>query len=437
MIKKIVKKIIPQFILNWYYQFFPLLGAILYRFPSKKIAVVGITGTNGKSTTVQLMTDILKQAGISVASMSSVRFQIKEEVSKNKLKMTMPGRFKLQKFLRQAVNNGCQYAILEVTSEGIKQFRHKFINFKTVIFTNLEKEHIESHGSFENYKQAKKKLFQIPGTKISIINLDDGHAEYFLDSPIKEKWGYQIKSKVKNQKSKIIDQYLKTVEGEEIQLFDDHSEFFVRGQRFHIPLVGEFNIYNSLAAISFGLSQGIELDVMAKALEKTEGVSGRMEFVIKEPFRVVVDYAHTPRALENVYKTLSITKLQDSSKRLICVLGSCGGGRDKWKRPVFGSLASQYCDEIILTNEDPYDEDPIGIIEQVAGGIPKEITHKKIFDRREAIRAALIMASPGDTVAITGKGGEPWICVAGGNKIPWDDRQIAKEELSKISSLQK
>ncbi|MCX6737858.1 MAG: UDP-N-acetylmuramoyl-L-alanyl-D-glutamate--2,6-diaminopimelate ligase [Candidatus Parcubacteria bacterium] len=432
MIKKIIKKFIPKFVLNWYYQFFPLLGAILYRFPSKNIIVVGITGTNGKSTTVQLMTDILKQANISVASMSSVRFQVKDDIRKNKLKMTMPGRFKLQKFLRQAVNSGCQYAILEVTSEGIKQFRHKFINFKTVIFTNLEKEHIESHGSFENYKQAKKKLFQVPGIKTSIINLDDSYADYFLDSPNKEKWGYQLKPKTQNPKPKKKEQIINIVEGEDVKLFDDHSEFIVKEQKFNIPLVGEFNVYNSLAAICFGLSQGINLNIIAEALEKTEGVSGRMEFVIKEPFRVVVDYAHTPRALENVYKTLSITKSQNNAKKLICVLGSCGGGRDKWKRPVFGSLASQYCDEIILTNEDPYDEDPIKIIEQVAGGISKEITYKKIFDRREAIRTALNIASSGDTVAITGKGAEPWICVAGGKKIPWDDRQVVREESPKV-----
>ncbi len=431
MIKRIIKKIIPRFILNWYYQFFPLLGAILYRFPSKKIIVVGVTGTNGKSTTVQLITDILKQANIGVASMSSVRFQVKGDIRKNKLKMTMPGRLKLQKFLRQAVNNECQYVILEVTSEGIKQFRHKFINFKTVIFTNLEKEHIESHGSFENYKQAKKKLFQIPNIETSIINLDDSHSDYFLDSPIKEKWGYNIKFKYQNPKSKTNNQNLKIVEAEEVRLFNDHSEFIVKGQKFSIPLVGEFNVYNSLAAISFGLSRDINLEVIAKALKETEGVSGRMEFVIKEPFRVVVDYAHTPRALENVYKTLSIEKFQDSSKKLICVLGSCGGGRDKWKRPVFGSLAGQYCDKIILTNEDPYDEDPIEIVEAVEKGVPENSDYEKIFDRREAIRKALSLAGSGDTVAITGKGGEPWICIAGGKKIPWDDREVVREELKK------
>ncbi len=429
MTKRILKKIIPQFFLNWYYQFFPLLGAVLYRFPSRKIMVVGVTGTNGKSTTVQLVSDVLRQAGFNVASISSIRFQTGDEILPNKLKMTMPGRCKLQRFLRKAVNSGCQYAVLEVTSEGIKQFRHKFINFDATIFTNLEKEHIESHGSFEKYKQAKGKLFQISGIKTSIINLDDGYTDYFLSFPIKEKWGYQMKSKVKSQKLKMKNPNLNIVEGEEIKLFEDHSEFFVNGQDFSISLVGEFNIYNALAAISFGLSQGIDLNVMAEALKKTEGLSGRMEFVIKEPFRVVVDYAHTPKALENVYKTLSIGKPQNGKSKLICVLGSCGGGRDKWKRPVFGALAGQYCDRIILTNEDPYDEDPIQIIEQVEAGVPQGADYEKIFDRREAIKRALSSANPGDTIVVTGKGGEPWICVAGGKKIPWDDRQIVREEL--------
>ncbi|MBU3964223.1 UDP-N-acetylmuramoyl-L-alanyl-D-glutamate--2,6-diaminopimelate ligase [Patescibacteria group bacterium] len=436
MIKRILKKIFPQFLLNWYYQFFPLLGAVLYRFPSRKIVVVGVTGTNGKSTTIQLISDILRQAGFMVASLSSIRFQIGDKTRQNKLKMTMPGRLKMHHFLRQAVNKGCQYAVLEVTSEGIKQFRHKFINFDAVIFTNLEKEHIESHGSFEKYQQAKEKLFQVRGIKSSIVNLDDRYANGFLKFPIEEKWGYMIKPKAKSQKLETESQKPKTetkginiVSGEAIRLFDDHSEFSVKGQGFFIPLVGEFNIYNALAAVSFGMSQGIDLNVMAEALKKTESIPGRMEFVIKEPFKVVVDYAHTPKALESVYKTLSMGKQQNAEKKLICVLGSCGGGRDKWKRPAFGSLAGQYCDKIILTNEDPYDEDPIQIIEEVEAGVPQSANCEKIFDRREAIRRALSLANPGDTVAITGKGGEPWICAAGGKKISWDDRQVAREEM--------
>ncbi|MBU1045620.1 UDP-N-acetylmuramoyl-L-alanyl-D-glutamate--2,6-diaminopimelate ligase [Patescibacteria group bacterium] len=455
MMKRIIKKIIPPFFLNWYYQFFPLLGAVWYRFPSKKLVVVGVTGTNGKSTTIQLVSDILRQAGLKVASLSSIRFQTGDKLWQNKLKMTMPGRLKLHHFLRKAVNSGCQYAVLEVTSEGIKQCRHKFIDFDAAIFTNLEKEHIESHGSFEKYRQAKGKLFQMPGLKCAIVNLDDAQADYFLSFPVKEKWGYTVNPKsnppaslparncciaaggreqaslrsLAGGNAKMENQDLKIVEGEEVNLFEDHSEFSVSGQEFSIPLVGEFNVYNALAAVSFGLSQGLNLDIIAEALKKTAGVPGRMEFVIKEPFRAVVDYAHTPKALENVYQTLSLGKQQDAKKKLICVLGSCGGGRDKWKRPVFGALAGQYCDKIVLTNEDPYDEDPIQIIEAIEAGVPQNADYEKIFDRRAAIKKALSLANPGDTIAITGKGGEPWICAAGGKKIPWDDRQIVREEM--------
>jgi len=167
---------------------------------------------------------------------------------------------------------------------------------------------------------------------------------------------------------------------------------------------------------------------MAVALKKPGKIWGRMEFVIKEPFRAVVDYAHTPKALEGAYKTLSIGK-SGSDRKLICVLGSCGGGRDKWKRPVFGGLASQYCDKIILTNEDPYDENPVKIIEDIEAGLSPGADYEKILDRRGAIKRALELAVVGDTVIITGKGGEPWICVANGRKIPWDDRQIVREEM--------
>jgi len=428
MIKRILKKLIPQVFLNWYYQFFPLWGAVWHRFPSRKLIVVGITGTNGKSTTVQLVSDILRQAGLKVASLSSICFQIGDKISQNKLKMTMPGRLKLQRFLREAVRSNCQYAVLEVTSEGIKQFRHKFINFDAAIFTNLEKEHIESHGSFEEYKKAKGKLFQGPGVKGAIVNLDDSWADYFLGFPVKERWGYTINPKSKIQNPKKETRKLNIVQGEEIGLFEDHSEFIIEGQKFNIPLVGEFNVYNALAAISFGLSQGINLDIMAVALKKPGKIWGRMEFVIKEPFRAVVDYAHTPKALEGAYKTLSIGK-SGSDRKLICVLGSCGGGRDKWKRPVFGGLASQYCDKIILTNEDPYDENPVKIIEDIEAGLSPGADYEKILDRRGAIKRALELAVVGDTVIITGKGGEPWICVANGRKIPWDDRQIVREEM--------
>ena len=210
--------------------------------------------------------------------------------------------------------------------------------------------------------------------------------------------------------------------------------------------MGKFNVSNALAAISLGLSQGIDLLTCQRALEKIKGMPGRMEVVVKEPFRVIVDYAHTPDSLEKVYHTLKTTHYQLPTTHLICVLGSCGGGRDKWKRPKLGEIAAQYCHNIIITNEDPYDENPQKILEEIEDGILKiknlELNknlelkiknYQKILDRREAIKEALKSAQPRDTVIITGKGSEPWMCVAGNKKIPWDDRKVVRQEFRKLT----
>ena len=422
MLKKFLKKFIPVFLLNYYYQFLPFLGALLYRFPSKRLVVIGVTGTNGKSTVVQLITNILREANLKTASASSIRFQINNQEKKNELKMTMPGRLGLQKFLRQAVRAKCQYVVLEVTSEGIKQFRHKFINFNVAVFTNLTKEHIEAHKGFDNYKRAKLELFKQAKDAI-IVNLDDNSADDFLRFETKEKWGYGIKKNDKDRENK----NLKIVKAENIILTQNGSSFTINNALFNLQLLGKFNVYNSLAAICVGLSQGVSLEIAKRALEKTKGVSGRMELVIKEPFKVFVDYAHTPDALENVYKTIQ-------GPRILCVLGSCGGGRDKWKRPEFGKIAAEYCNQIILTNEDPYNEDPTTILEEIEEGLVGFHNYKKIIDRRSAIKEVLHMARNGDIIIITGKGSEPWMCVKGGKKIAWDDRQIVRQEFSKLKS---
>ncbi len=195
-------------------------------------------------------------------------------------------------------------------------------------------------------------------------------------------------------------------------------------------MLGEFNIYNALSAICVALSEGISLETCKSALEKIQGIPGRMEIVIEEPFKVIVDYAHTPDALEKVYETNS--KLKSQNAKLICVLGSAGGGRDKWKRPKMGEIAGKYCDEIILTNEDPYDENPLIIIDEVASGIKNQERLEKILDRKDAIKKALSLAKSKDVVVITGKGCEPWMCITGGKKIPWDDREIVREEFKKL-----
>ena len=405
MIKTIIKKITPRFLLNWYYQFLPVLGALIYRFPSKKLNIIGVTGTNGKSSTVELITSIFQEADIKVASITSIRFQINDNIWKNKLKMTMPGRFKIQKFLRQAVRQGCKYVILEITSEGIKQHRHKLIDFDTAVFTNLNKEHIEAHGSFENYKNEKLKLFKLANTLI--VNLDNEHAESFLNFK-KDKITFSI-----NQES--------DYKGENIELLPNYSSFKIKDKVFKTNLLGEFNIYNCLAAIAVCSNEGIDISIIQKALESIKVIAGRMELVIDTPFKVYVDYAHTPDALENVYKTIK----QTEQGRMICVLGSCGGGRDKWKREEFGKLSSQYCDEIILTNEDPYDENPNQIVEDISKHVTKK--HKKIIDREEAIKESISIAKDNDVIIITGKGSEPWMVVKDNKKIPWDDREIVRE----------
>jgi len=411
MVKQILKRIIPKFFLNWYYQFFPALGALIYGFPSKKLTVIGITGTNGKSTVVELLTSVFQQAGINVCSISSIRFQIKDKVWQNKLKMTMPGRMKIQKFLRQAINQGCKYAIVEVTSEGIKQFRHKFIDFKTAAITNLTEEHIEAHGSFENYKKAKAELFK--NIEVAVVNLDDKNAEYFLSFGAQKKYGFTITGKESE------DRTIKILRAENIT----GPNFSIKNTEINLKLKGRFNIYNALTVACIALSEGIGLQYIKAGLENVKSISGRLEKVIDRPFSVYVDYAHTPDALINVYKTLS------GNGRLVCVLGSCGGGRDKWKRPELGKIAAQYCDKIILTNEDPYDEVPEKILKDIEQGIKNHPNCQLIIDRKEAIKYSLSSAHPGDTVIITGKGREPWMCVANHKKIPWDDRKIVEQKL--------
>jgi len=382
--------------------------------------VIGVTGTNGKSTVVELAAKILEEEGFRVASLSSIKFKIGEKEWQNDLKMTMPGRFKLQKFLKQALNSGCQYVVLEVTSEGIRQHRHRFIDFDVAVFTNLTPEHIEAHGGFENYKRAKGKLFQITKS-LHIVNLDDENTNYFLKFLADKKITYGID---REQFSGGLDSA--KVRAKNIQESENGISFKVKNTEFNLKLLGEFNVYNALAAICIGISQNIDLETCKSALEKIKGIPGRMEKVISEPFKVIVDYAFTPNALEKVYQTLQRTKNKEQRTRLICVLGSAGGGRDKWKRPVLGEIATKYCKEVFVTNEDPYDEDPMEIIEQVAKGAGPRA--KKILDRREVIRAALKLAQPDDIVIITGKGCEPWICVAKGKKIPWDDRKVVREE---------
>ncbi|MFA5838738.1 MAG: UDP-N-acetylmuramoyl-L-alanyl-D-glutamate--2,6-diaminopimelate ligase [Candidatus Paceibacterota bacterium] len=411
-----IKKILPtklfSFLQPIYHYILSFFAALIYRFPSNKITVVGVTGTKGKTSTIEIISAILEEAGLKTALAGTLRFKVGSDTEKNDYKMTMPGRFFIQKFLRRAVKEKCNYVLLEVTSQGIAQYRHKFINFDVIIFTNLSPEHIEYHGSYENYLQTKLKVIKSleksnKKRKVIISNTDDKEGYKFLNADVQEKYPYSKRD---------VEPYKIKKEGLEITVDDIKIE---------PKLSGEFNLYNIVAAIKFVKTQKIHTNIIKYALEKFSGIRGRLEKIEEgQDFTVIVDYAHTPDSLEKVYEVFQ------SSKK-ICVLGNTGGGRDKWKRKEMAKIAKRHCSQIILTNEDPYDENPLEIVSVMK----KEIGDSNcqiIMDRREAIKKALELATTGDAVLITGKGTDPYIMGPNNTKIPWDDASVVREEIRKL-----
>ncbi|MDQ5893651.1 MAG: UDP-N-acetylmuramoyl-L-alanyl-D-glutamate--2,6-diaminopimelate ligase [Patescibacteria group bacterium] len=421
MLDKILNKIRPyiptklfKFLQPPYHYSLALLAALIYRFPSRKIKVIGVTGTKGKSTTTEIINALLEEAGYTTALSNTIRYKIGENSVDNKFKMSMPGRFFVQRLIRKAVSSKCDYIILEMTSQGTLQFRHKFIHLDAFVFTNLSPEHIDSHGSYEKYVAAKVKIADEmmkskKANRIIIANADDKESVRFLACPSEVKATFSTK------------------DAEPFEIKKEGIDFTLGAKTVHSPLSGLFNLYNLLAAIACIRNFGVSDDVMVRAIEKFEGVKGRVEKIkAGQDFNVVVDYAHTPDSLEKLYQVFN-------SSRNICVLGGTGGGRDNWKRKEMGRIADMYCDEVILTDEDPYDEDPNQIVKDVAEGVTGK-TPKIIMDRRAAIAEAIKSAKTGDSVLITGKGTDPYIMGPNGTKTPWSDARIAKEELEKITS---
>lgn len=418
-LKKIIPKKIFHFFQPTYHWLLSFVSAILYRFPSRSLRVIAITGTKGKTSTAEIMNAILEEAGHTTALASSLRFKIGNESRTNTFGMSMPGRGYIQKFLRGAVKKGCDFAVIEMTSEGARQFRHAWIYPDAFIFTNLAPEHIESHGSFELYVKHKQRIpallnSTVKERRIAIINADDAHKDDFTPKKATEVIYYSL------------------TDGEPYSSGDEGISFTLDGVRITSPLTGEFMIRNMIAASRCAQALGIEMPVISRALSKLSLIRGRMEFV-KLPqshpqrnlqtFDVVVDYAHTIESLEALYSSFP-------NKRKICVLGNTGGGRDTWKRPGMAGVADNLCDEIILTTEDPYDEDPLSIIEDMKKGITKK-TPIVIVDRREAIEKAIEIAQPGNVILLSGMGSQQYMCVKNGEKIPWDDVSVAREAIEK------
>lgn len=416
-IERCIPKRLYRFVQPAYHFLLALAGALIYRFPSRQITIIFITGTKGKTSTAEIINAILEADGKKTALLGTLRFKIGERSERNMRKMTIPGRFFIQKFLRDAVTAGCTHAIIEMTSEGAKQFRHRFITADALIFTNLAPEHIESHGSYEAYRDAKLSIARALGTsskkqRFMIANIDDKEGVHFLKVHGVTAVPYGL------------------ADGEPVEADETHICLTFKGEQMTSPLAGLFNASNILGAATCAFALGVPVASIKEGVEHTTKIEGRMEYVSGgQSFPVVVDYAHTPDSLEAVYRTFT-------KHTTVCVLGNTGGGRDKWKRSVMGEIADKYCHTIILTNEDPYDEDPEAILAEIKVGM-KNKKPEIILDRREAIARALALAKEmgkdkSPAVLITGKGTDPFIMGPDGTKLPWDDREVATEELTRL-----
>jgi UDP-N-acetylmuramoyl-L-alanyl-D-glutamate--2,6-diaminopimelate ligase len=356
---------------------------------------------------------IFEEAGHKTALMNSIRFKIGTDSQPNELRMSMPGRFFIQRFLDRARRSGCSVAILEMTSEGSRQYRHRGIALDALVFTNLAPEHIESHGSLQAYANAKYEiglhlLRSRKRPRIMVANADDTESTRYLTLPVEQALPFSLSGNTPYEASETGGHFR----------FDDTD--------ITIRLPGEFSLKNAIAAATLARAFNIPTTTIKRALEKLVRIPGRAERIEGgQNFTVVVDYAHAPDSLTALYDAYA-------NSRKICVLGSTGGGRDLWKRPVMGGIADTRCDVVILTNEDPYDEDPRSIVDGLARGMKRQPVI--IMDRREAIGSALSLAHAGDAVLITGKGTDPCICGPRGSKEPWSDARVAREELAKRST---
>lgn len=411
---KWLRKSIPDtsFIRLFYHKMWAVIGAFIYRFPGRKLKVIAITGTNGKTTVTNMIAQALTKLGKKIGMTSTVNFQIGDKIWSNKTKQTTLGRFGLQKLLRQMVREECEYAVIEMSSIAVTQSRVWGIPIDVVVMTNLTDDHLEYHGNFYKYREAKAKLFK-KFHKYSILNCDDAHFDYFNKINRGKKITYGI-----HQGDFHVTCVSSNPSGSEMIVNTNEGPVDLK-----ISMPGFLNIYNALAAFAALSTFGFKYSDIAEALSKVRGAPGRFEKVeINAPFDVIVDYAHDHVSLE---KLLQMYK-DICSGRLISVFGATGGGRDKMKRPKMGAVAEKYADIIILTNDDPYEDDQMEIIEMIASGIHTHGNVHKILDRREAIYKALSEAREGDVVVISGKGGEE-VIVLGTEKLPWDDRVIVKE----------
>ncbi len=446
--KKIIKFFMPVFLISFYHWVLAYLGALIYGFPSRKLVVIGVLGTRGKTSTANFIWSILNAAGEKTGLTGTANFRIGNEEKLNEYHMTMPGRFFLQKFLRKMVKTGCRYAVIETPSEGVEQWRHKGIFYDVAILTTLYPEYMEVHNwDFERCKKMHLKVFEelhsqprktINGKKIPkiiVVNSDNDDKNLFLNPPADKKVTYGLKTE-----ADLTAAFIKT--DNEVVSFEwfDKAHHRSGGEKYELGVKGSFNVLNALGAMAVASAIGIDKRYIKEGLKNLLSVPGRMEKIeAGQNFDVFVDYAHDGPSMTAALDAVGEMSSAQGGKaggKIIVVVGAEGGGRDRKKRPVIGKLAAEKSDYVVVTNVDPYDDDQNEIIENVAcaaeaAGKIRNMDLFTIADRREGIRRALKLAKDDSIVLITGKGAEQSMII-GSEKISWDDRVVARQEIEKM-----
>lgn len=445
--KSTIKKLLGGKVISFYHYFSAQIAAFYFGFPSKNLATIGIVGTKGKTSTANLIWSCLNSAGFKTGMLSTANIRLDQQDFLNKYHMTMPRPLTIQGYLKKMLKKGCSFAIIETTSEGIKQFRHKGIDYDFLVFTNLSPEHLPSHSnSFEKYKETKGKVFSglmdypdkhlsgIDIKKTIIANTDDENSGYFLNFQAEQKFTFGIKNQADYQAENIRSDesgvYFEVKAKPRSELCSTTGE-----KEYKLNLIGDFNVYNALPAIAICDLLGISYEQTRDGLASLKILPGRMENINQgQNFSVLVDYSHEPKSMELALK--ASRNLVKMGGKLIVLLGAEGGGRDKTKRPIMGELAGKLADVVVVSNVDPYDDDPKEIIKDIAIASVQvgKIINQNLFvieDRRAGIKKCLAVAGTGDVVLITGKGAEQSMIIKG-NKIPWDDREVVREELKNI-----
>ncbi len=398
-----------------------IMASNFYGNPSARLQLVGVTGTNGKTTVVTLLHQLLMKLGYNTGLLSTVSNKINEKLIP--ATHTTPDAVQLNALLAQMVREGCTHAFMEVSSHAIVQHRVAGITFAGAVFTNITHDHLDYHETFDNYIQAKKKLFDdLPKSAFALVNIDDKRGRVMLQNTKAGKHTYALKS-ISDFKGKVL---TNSLQGLELEISSQDTN----PQTVWFTLIGDFNAYNLLAAYGVGILLGEEASEVLTQLSEVKPATGRFDQIISPTgITAIVDYAHTPDALENVLKT--IQNVRTKNENVICVVG-CGGDRDKTKRPEMAAIAARLSDKVILTSDNPRSEDPEQIIRDMQEGIGASQYRKVIAvtNRKEAIKTACMMAAPSDIILVAGKGHETYQEIKG-VKYDFDDKKVIQEIFEK------